>query len=418
MKLSTAFITAIAVHTAAGAAVNTDGALSNEEIIATILENPHLVPPTTYRMLQAKSSDLQKRQDAPATKSVAPKSTVPDVQDEPAKAWKDAKRRKVRYGPYRIPPTSEKNFASEYMNIKGMADTFAIGAKKPCDGECTILGLVGDIEYADGKPASNSQGAWFHHAVLLNTGPQVLDGNCGTSKIDNMFMSGNERSMNGYSLPNAKIKSGYRIHKDDSFVLTTELMNMQDKEQWVWLTISYEYLDGHQPDYKDGRMLWMSIGPIGIRCGGAAVKSPWGPSNLTLAQQPKLDVFSEHSLPWVAPRDGWILATGGHMHDGGVNLQVFHNDKLICTSTPTYAHDGHGMGGMRKRQIKGGEKSNDDIDHIKKQEGCNFLEGRPMKKGDTLYIAANYDFKRFPGMKNKKGELDEVMGISGSVVAY
>jgi hypothetical protein len=228
--------------------------------------------------------------------------------------------------------------------------------------------------------------AWFHHAVLLNSGPEVLDGNCGSAKIDNMFMSGNERSMNGYGLPEAKIKSGYRLHKADSFILTTELMNLQDKEQWVWLTISYEYLDGHKPDYKDGRMLWMSIGPLSIQCGGASKPSPWGPTNLTLAQQPKFEVFSEHSKPWSAPRDGWILATGGHMHDGGTSLQVFHNDKVICTSEPTYAKEGHGMGGMKKRQIKGDGKSNDEIPHIKKQEGCKFLEGKPMKKGDTLYI--------------------------------
>jgi hypothetical protein len=269
-----------------------------------------------------------------------------------------------------------------------MVNTFKVGATKPCD-ECTILGLQGDIEYADGKRANNAQGAWLHHAVLLNAGPQVVDGNCGTSKIDNMFMSGNERSMNGYGLPDAKVKSGYRIHKQDSFVLTTELMNLQDKEQWVWLTISYEYLDGHQPDYKDGRMLWMSIGPLSIRCGGSAPTNPWGPTNLTFAQQPKTEVFSEHSMPWKAPRDGWILATGGHMHDGGTSLQIFHNDKVICHSEPHYTVEGekgHSMGGKRRRQIAGGSKSNDDIAHIKTQEGCKFLEGRPMKKGDTLYI--------------------------------
>jgi hypothetical protein len=205
-----------------------------------------------------------------------------------------------------------------------------------------------------------------------------------------MFMSGNERSMNGYGVPGAQVKSGYRLHKEDSFILTTELMNLEDKEKWVWLTISYEYLDGHRPDYKDGRMLWMSIGPGGLRCSGNAPTSPWGPTNLTVAQQPKLEVFSEHSKPWKAPRDGWILATGGHMHDGGTNLLVVHNDKVICDARAVYTKEGekgHSMGGKKlKRQISGGSKPNGEIAHIKKQEGCKFLEGRPMKKGDTLYI--------------------------------
>jgi hypothetical protein len=205
-----------------------------------------------------------------------------------------------------------------------------------------------------------------------------------------MFMSGNERSNNGYGLPNANIKSGYRLHNKDSFVLTTQLMNLQDKEQWVWLAISYEYLDGHQPDYKDGRMLWMSIGPGTIKCAGPQPKNPWGATNLTFSQQPKSEVFTEHSMPWIVPRDGWILATGGHMHDGGVSLQVVHNEKIICHSEPSYTkagEKGSAMGGMKsKRQVHGGSHTNDEIAHIKKQSGCLFLEAKPMKKGDTLYI--------------------------------
>jgi hypothetical protein len=42
--------------------------------------------------------------------STAPVSTVPEVQDEQAKAWPGAKRRKVRYGPYRIPPISVSTY--------------------------------------------------------------------------------------------------------------------------------------------------------------------------------------------------------------------------------------------------------------------------------------------------------------------
>jgi hypothetical protein len=225
--------------------------------------------------------------------------------------------------------------------------------------------------------------------VLLNSGPKVVDGNCGSAKIDNMMMIGNERSMNGYALPGAKIKSGYKLHPEDTFILQAELMNLLDKEQWVWMTIAYEILDGHAPDYKDGRMLWMSIGPLSMSCPGHKIKSPWGPTNLTLAQQPKAEVFSEHSFPWKAPRDGFILATGGHMHDGGETLEIFQNDKVICTSAPTYTKEaGHGHS-MGRRQISGGKQSNNEIAHIDKQPGCNFPEGKPLSKGDTMYLSVS-----------------------------
>jgi hypothetical protein len=42
MKFSIAFVAAVAAHTAAGAAINT--ALSHEEIVDTLLENPHFLP--------------------------------------------------------------------------------------------------------------------------------------------------------------------------------------------------------------------------------------------------------------------------------------------------------------------------------------------------------------------------------------
>ena len=76
-------------------------------------------------MLEAKAGLLQKRQAPKGGKggldiggllsaltsqsrpnSTAPVSTVPEVQDEKPTAWPNAKRRKVRYGPYRIPPIS------------------------------------------------------------------------------------------------------------------------------------------------------------------------------------------------------------------------------------------------------------------------------------------------------------------------
>lgn len=90
-------------------------------------------------------------------KSKPPPSTVPDIQDlgPSAARWQGSgaslKRSKVRYGPYRIPPTSEKNFESQILNVQGMSNTLEIGVKKPCEKECTLLSVVADMEYADGK---------------------------------------------------------------------------------------------------------------------------------------------------------------------------------------------------------------------------------------------------------------------------
>jgi hypothetical protein len=195
---------------------------------------------------------------------------------------------------------------------------------------------------------------------------------------------------------------------------------MKDKEQWVWMTLTYEYLPGKHPDFKQGKTVWMSIGPL-PSCPGTKVKASWGPSNLTLTQQPKVMKFSEHSTFWQAPKDGWILGTGGHQHDGGTGVYVFQNDKIICDSAPHYVNStgsSHGGMGMRKRQLNGGDYKNSDIAHIEKQSPCNFKDGIVLKKDDTMHIQANYDFTLHPGMKNKNGQLDEIMGIVGTLVAF
>jgi hypothetical protein len=36
----------------------------------------------------------------------------------------------------------------------------------------------------------------------------------------------------------------------------------------------------------------------------------------------------------------------------------------------------------------------------------------PVKKGDTIFIDANYDFNKFMGMKKNTGGYSDVMGIA------
>lgn len=212
-------------------------------------------------------------------------------------------------------------------------------------------------------------------------------------------MSGNERTEGGFALPNSKIKSGYSITDKDSLVLTTELMNMEDKEKWAWVTVTYELLDGPQPDYRQGKTVFMSIGPTS--CKGLNSTNPFGAPNITSYQQPLRDVFSEYSIPWTSPQDGLVLSTGGHMHDGGISTQIFQNGTMICDSIASYgksqASHSH-EGKRRKRQLGSGDDSaNANGEHIKKQTICDFREGIPLKKGDSMYLKVDYDFKQHPG---------------------
>jgi hypothetical protein len=90
-------------------------------------------------------------------------------------------------------------------------------------------------------------------------------------------------------------------------------MNMEDKEKWAWVTLEYDYIEGFLPEWKDGKIVWMSIGPD--RCSGSEV-NPFGITNLTYTQQPLRNKFAEYSIPWIAPADGMVLGGNSHLHDG------------------------------------------------------------------------------------------------------
>src|ERR1700761_7302816 len=151
--------------------------------------------------------------------------------------------------------------------------------------------------------------------------------------MEYVFESGNERSEVAFFVPNSTVSTGYFLRPAERFILNTEFMNMEDKEKWVWLTLTYDYVEGIPSAYKDARVVWMSIGPN--RCGGSA-KNPFGTTNVTATQQPLKSVFSEYSFPWTSPHDGWVFGGNGHVHDGGVSIEIFKNDQVICTSVPHY----------------------------------------------------------------------------------
>ena len=44
------------------------------------------------------------------------------------------------------------------------------------------------------------------------------------------------------------------------------------------------------------------------------------------------NVFSEYSFPWTSLHDCWVFGGNGHVHNGGVSIEIFKNDELICSS--------------------------------------------------------------------------------------
>ncbi|RDI82898.1 hypothetical protein Vi05172_g7109 [Venturia inaequalis] len=79
-------------------------------------------------------------------------------------------------------------------------------------------------------------------------------------------------------------------------------------------------------------------------------------------------------------------------------------------SSGTTGRMAHGHGEMAKRQTMRSSAGNTDVPHILKQAACLFPDSTPMKKGESMYLQVNYDFKLHPGTK-KKGSWMRIWGL-------
>ncbi|KAF2431429.1 hypothetical protein EJ08DRAFT_660018 [Tothia fuscella] len=349
----------------------------------------------------------------------APVSRVAEIQED-SSTWPNAKKKKIRYGPYRLPPISEKNLESYLLKQQGLAVSLQAGVTKPSTQDHVLLDVVAGLEFDDGTTAEVKDGAWLHHAVLVNVGPGVVDTDCSSPYYDYFFENGNEKEHVLYANQSSLSKSGYHLRQKDVLFLNTEVMNMDEKEKWVWLTLNYDYIDHVPAGYKEAKVMWMSIGPN--RCASifsnTVEPNPFGESNITALLQPKKTVLSEFSFPWVAPKDGYIMGMNGHLHNGGTEIEVFHNGESICKSSPKY---GPGGASHMKRQmgpVGGVDYNNTSIDNIVAHNGCWADPPRRFKKGDKVYIRSDYDFTKHPGTKNGEGQLDSIMGMIGTLIAF
>jgi hypothetical protein len=242
-----------------------------------------------------------------------PVSKIPNIRSTPSKRFPNAIERKVRYGPYRVPRISEKNVEYNLLKVTGMTNVIQLNALKPCKDECTLLSMQASLEYDDGREVpSTASGAYLHHAVVLNRGREVWDATCGKTS-EHLFESGNEKTVVPFYLEESGVKSGYYLRPSDKFTINTELMNMEDEEKWVWLTLQFDMLEGFSPEWREAKVVWVSVGPD--RCTGSDINQ-FGPSNLTAKQQPIKQVFEEHSNPWIVPKNGVVIGSNSHLHNG------------------------------------------------------------------------------------------------------
>lgn len=191
--------------------------------------------------------------------------------------------------------------------------------------------------------------------------------------------------------------------------------------------------------------LWLDVAGL---CSNSEIAVPLGGDQ----------VFGLDMVPsWTSTIDGELVFAAGHVHDGGVNVNVLQNGKLICDSVATYGGDpaftdgGDGMAGIdddphahHHHDENGNDVDGDDdhhhddghdddhddeheedhdhthkvkrhgddgpLVHISHMSGCSAM-ALPLKKGDVMSVRVQYDLSKHPAMASHHGGLEPIMGI-------
>jgi len=269
---------------------------------------------------------------------------------------------------------------SYFLNIKNFCNE---------KGPCTVYaGKVG-VEFADGTPAELSKGIYIHHVLTTNTKKQtpgfLSSCNNPSGKAMSISSMGRGTGFVGvgedsgdspvmYTQRDGKIDAGYFVEQADQFTAQVELVNYNKTPQNVTITYDLEYVPGKVGVNTKGMLVSVT------QCLGTRIKTAQtGP-------------VTTQSGKFTLLEDGVIVGARGHLHDGGVQMDMSINGKHACTSKAGYGGE------------SGSEGSGETISSM------GYCDGPiPVKKGDALTMSTIYDLKAHPLRKGSSGA--EVTGV-------
>ena len=299
----------------------------------------------------AASGDTHASHDHAAEPAVATQAIGPASTDQ---------RGSVRYGPFVLPPAS----LGGMLHVNLLQPTLA----KPCSN-CFVTSMSANLIYADGSTANLDTGPMLHHAVW--TRPLVPDTTCGLANSavpvvgllgERFFAAGNERTT--MTMPTG---FGYYVG-DDPWALVTEIMNHSEELKVVFIQLDATWRPAPDSSVKPVKPVWLDV----ANCGTSEFHVGAGPV--------------EKTWSWTSTITGRIVATAGHLHDGGkeITLADESTGKQVCTSAARYGTRPDSMGSLDSMSV------------------CAWDALGVVRAGDVLGIHAHYD---------RAQPADDVMGI-------
>jgi len=292
-----------------------------------------------------------------------------------------ATREIIRWGPFTLQPSNGTHENSGALpKLDPNSDTVNTPVSGICN-DCTALYAQARITMEDGSPAGISTGVYEHHVLILDSGrkpiPGPVPGLRGVSMaripMSSFVGQGSEGGANIFAVKNSPIKTGFLIGKDDKFIISAELVNYKPKPTNIYLELEYEYLPGHPAGYIDAVTFALNLQNTTLSSNG-------NPGNIGF-KPPTDRAHTYASIEFPVTKPGYILYMYPHLHDGGVNIQYYVNDKAACTSEAVY-------GGGKNEVTVGTEK----WETIRSYTPCD--KPVEIKAGDKLRFTALYDLTK------------------------
>ncbi|KAK8044985.1 hypothetical protein PG993_005009 [Apiospora rasikravindrae] len=214
----------------------------------------------------------------------------------------------ITFGPFTV-----GNESPNGIYVKELPD-----ATKPCTGSCYIYTHRAVLTYVNGTEAHINTGSMLKRSFISTNGRK--DSVC-TSQNEIAFLSANERLTYDLSR-NGTATLGYLL-PDASMDIYTEILNYNAAAEQYNLVLEFEFVPSTAAGFRHLTPYYLDSSGV---CGPGMLTAP-----------PNTPIF-DTTMPgtYALPKSGLVWAVGGHLEDGGINLQLTGNGATLCASKAGY----------------------------------------------------------------------------------
>jgi hypothetical protein len=266
------------------------------------------------------------------------------------------------------------------MSMDGGGTGYAFQSDGDFPTDITILSGVVEIQSEKFKHLTLDDNIYTHHFLIYDMDkPQQPNFACeGGAAIkyvpvpSSVVLGGAaEDAESRYTITKevAGKKTGYYVKKESRLLMNVDIVNYNKEDMDIYASADISYIPGQPADYLDVNPIFVPLAACdaGNMLPGI-VKVPKGQKTWSL-----------QSKGIVVAQDSILFLFRGHMHDGGSNIDVKINDKLVCDSKALYGGPGH-VGKLADGK---------NWETISDMVTCS--DGILVKKGDKVALSAHYD---------------------------